>query len=204
MVLILSFDPAEKTLGIVLVRYNEHYKQHLKECTTISEINNILKDIYDFQYVNSICLRKNKTSTMKERLYNLHKFITEFNEDIVKPIIQKFNEELIVLVEQQNPSNAITVPISYCLLYEYSNYSSQFIGATLKNTIELDPYKKYGDFVEKYSNLYTANKKHSENNFIYYLTVHNKLDLLSKISKKDDVSDAFMQLFVWVRRNISI
>jgi len=88
----------------------------------------------------------------------------------------------------------------YCLLYEYSLYNVQLVGASLKNNIELDPNTSYGDFVKKYSSLYTANKRHSVNNFTYYLKMFNKEHLIQKFRKKDDVSDAFMQICGWLNK----
>jgi hypothetical protein len=196
--LILSFDPAKKTMGVVFLRYNENWENELENQTSISGINKCL-DYFEFIYVNSLYITdpKNKIS---DSLRHLKETITKLNEDIIIPAIEKYKEPLTVLVELQRPDNKDSVPVYYCLLYEYSQYNVHSVGATVKNTIELDPDMSYGRFLEKYSGSYTASKKHSENNFKYYLKLYKKEHLIKGIKKVDDPADAFTQIVGWLSR----
>jgi hypothetical protein len=194
--LILSFDPADKTLAVILLHYNEHWNEELADCNNLKEINEKL-DCFTIIYADVVYVT-NPKNKFHVRMMDLKNFIKKLNRDVVKPAISKYKDTIKVLVEQQNPSNPISVSISHCLVYQYSNYNSCLVGASLKNNIELDPNNTYGDFIAKYSTVYTANKKHSENNFLYYLKIFNKLNIVDKFKKKDDISDAFMQILGWL------
>lgn len=196
--LILSLDPATKTLGIIFVRYNENWEEDLEKCETMEEIRKTL-DNFEILYLNSAFITEPK-NPFGDRMKALKLFINNFNKTVLKPAIKKYNESLKVLVEQQRPDNPISVPVMHCLLYEYSIYDSCLVGAAIKNTVELDPNNTYGDFVKKYSAVYTANKRHSINNLEYYLKTFNKEHLLKGFKKKDDIADAFMQMVGWLNR----
>lgn len=203
--LIISFDCAVKTLGVAVVEYNDNWyneiqilirDKSLDKKVLLEKINEKVDNI-NIIILETVCIANTK-DILQKRLLGLKNYVNKLNERINEYL--KINnkilniEKTIVLIEKQNPSNPISVSISHCLLYEYSTYKSVLQGASVKNKVELDPEKSYGYFIEKYSNTYTSNKKHSINNFEYYMKIFKKEDLVKDIKKKDDVADAFNQI----------
>lgn len=211
--IILSFDCAIKTMGVVMIYYNENWinefiNEFLKNNCKITKlkIKNLLKIINNkkiliFEVAN-LCSAKIKIA---DKIMNLHKYTNELNNRISKILInEKFTEEKFgVVIERQNPNNHNSVPISHCLLYEYSAYKPCLIGASMKNQIELDLNTSFGHFIERYKSSYTARKKHSENNLIVFLKLIKRLDLIDEIKKKDDVADALNQIFAYIKEKLS-
>jgi hypothetical protein len=74
------------------------------------------------------------------------------------------------------------------------------VGPSLKNTCAFSKAGMHSNFIEKYTN-YTANKKHTTFNFMYYLKRYD-VSLYAKIIDsgiyKDDIADAFMMIYSWL------
>ena len=51
------------------------------------------------------------------------------------------------------------------MLKKNISYSTEIVGPSLKNKINLDKSKDYHFFLNKYVNNYDANKNHSKHNF---------------------------------------
>lgn len=78
----------------------------------------------------------------------------------------------------------------------------EVVGTTLKNAYHIAPGGEYANFIVNYSN-YVANKKHTDYNFKYFVKVfgNDKYDELLSISNKtNDIADAFMMIFNWLKK----
>jgi hypothetical protein len=76
------------------------------------------------------------------------------------------------------------------------------VGTTLKNSCRFHSDGAYENFIERYTN-YTANKKHTDWNFKYFIEkmdCKNRGDLLMIANKTNDIADAFMMVFGWLRK----
>lgn len=72
---------------------------------------------------------------------------------------------------------------------------------SLKNSHQIDPSDKgaYSTYIEKYTN-YTANKKHTTHNFVYYMNSMGKAEEIADINNKlNDIADAFMMAYAWCK-----
>lgn len=81
-----------------------------------------------------------------------------------------------------------------------------YVGGALKNTISLCREGLYAKFAVKYASSYSANKAHASYNFLRYLEVFDEITLsrlcrgATRVSKMDDVADAFMMCFAYLLR----
>lgn len=77
---------------------------------------------------------------------------------------------------------------------------------SLKNSYQIDPTEvgSYATYIEKYTN-YTANKKHTTANFVYYMKSMGKSDEIASIKNKlNDIADAFMMAYAWSKNKVLI
>ena len=83
-----------------------------------------------------------------------------------------------------------------------SNLAELFIvQPSLKNSHQIDPSElgSYATYISKYTN-YTANKKHTTANFVYYMKIMGKSDEIENINNKlNDIADAFMMAYAWCK-----
>ena len=63
-------------------------------------------------------------------------------------------------------------------------YSTEIIGPSLKNKINLDKSKDYHFFLNKYVNKYDANKNHSKHNFLKWVENKSIDKFIENIPKK--------------------
>jgi hypothetical protein len=92
-----------------------------------------------------------------------------------------------------------------------SNIRVEFVGCGVKNSHKTVSDGDYSNFIERYNINYTANKKHTEYNFLQFIKIMNDepLMLLEEFFKKrrnvnakyDDVADAFMMVYGWIVDN---
>jgi len=77
------------------------------------------------------------------------------------------------------------------------------IPCSIKNKFAFCAAGEYQNFISRYSN-YTANKKHTTYNFLYWLSVFKPsiVSKLKKIKKINDVADAFMMTYGWILLNL--
>lgn len=80
------------------------------------------------------------------------------------------------------------------------NHAELFIvQPSLKNSHQIDPSElgSYSTYISKYTN-YTANKKHTTANFVYFMKARGKESEISDIANKlNDIADAFMMAYAW-------
>ena len=77
------------------------------------------------------------------------------------------------------------------------------VGTGIKNSISFSEEGAYYNFIVRYSNK-VSNKKHTSWNFKYFMEHFGNLDadFFIKLSKKyDDISDSFMMIFGWLKKN---
>ena len=132
------------------------------------------------------------------------------------------NSKLTVLLEYQMGPNDKSRGIGSQVLYHFSNpnnnYNNVFnlpkkkmpnnivvkiVGASLKNKVNYDKEKPHSFFVGKYAKMYTANKKHSIHNFLYWLNLCGFNNLIKPFKKKnyDDIADAVNMTIAWIIKN---
>ena len=83
------------------------------------------------------------------------------------------------------------------------SHSVEIVGPSLKNKINLDKKKDHQFFLNKYTNKYDANKKHSSHNFLLWINQKSSECMIEKIPKKniDDISDSVTMGLSWIKYN---
>lgn len=211
----LSFDCATKTLAYVLLRinfcYNKNDLNQLRNLLTLIEQNNNNKTINDKMITmlnkidtdtkNSIIIisadcvdlfpgRCDKNITTVERIKTLADYI---NSTIFPLILDIPKEQIDVFVEFQMSYNTKSKIISIALLSLFNQYELYIVHPTLKNKMFITEEGKFTNFIKKYKNTYTANKKHALYNFKEYERIFNQnVDICDDL--KGHIADAFMQV----------
>lgn len=162
----------------------------------LKELNIILDSIFTIHYFNVINLLEDKktkdvgvidrTKSLKSKLNEIDKMV--FNE-------LKENK-LTVCIEYQMNCNDKSRTVYNQLIYNYScidNVEVKVIAPAYKNKIYIHKDLKHNVFIQKYRNNYIANKKHTYENFKFFVNVFNHN--ISHIKKKniDDIADSFIQ-----------
>lgn len=75
------------------------------------------------------------------------------------------------------------------------------LGSSLKNTISLGNELEYDKYISKWSK-YTANKKHTSDNFLRFVEIMNVGIKMNKGQKINDISDAFMLSLGFIKKNL--
>jgi hypothetical protein len=196
---VLSFDCANRSLAVCFMSIN---------LNTIDEL-----DVHNDTRITNhtkIHMLKVFDLTRGEKMDTVHRtaLLKECLNGVDQLIITSGVRPDQVLVEYQMSVNDKSRCVSNGILYHYScvpGVSVSLVGPTLKNKIcfSEDETLEYGTFIEKYASKYTANKNHSKANFLYWLDTHNLTNLVRKnnIEKKniDDIADAFMQIWGWLK-----
>jgi len=212
----LSFDVANKSLAISLIRFNKNYKNDIQNIKNnketieyIKQVNVILSNTIEYIYYSVEDLIPNKkikestiferSSSLKEKLRNIKHIINNLNAN-----------KIIVLIEYQMSSNYNANAIYNQIIYEFTNcidcllepiYDIHIMHPSYKNKIYFHNDLIHSNFLQKYNNNYIANKNHTKANFIYYLNVFNLTHVLDNIKKKniDDLADSFIQIFGYIK-----
>ena len=114
-------------------------------------------------------------------------------------IMKKYDEVINIYIEYQMNANDKSRCIFNQLIYAFSDtnlYKVKIITPTLKNKIYFSDELKHCKILQRYSKVYTANKIHCKENFLFFLNLFNKIKYINDIKKKnvDDIADTFMQL----------
>jgi hypothetical protein len=146
-------------------------------------------------------MKQNDISRAISHQISYHYITTNVN------VFMEYKEQFIKKSSINNP-NSITYAIDsypiHSVLMNDNNSSIivETVGTTLKNAYHIAPGGEYSNFIVNFSN-YVANKKHTDYNFKYYIKqfMHNKYDELISISNKtNDIADAFMMIFNWLKK----
>ena len=186
----------------------------------LEDLDEIYSDAVKVIYLNifdTIPGKKVKNTNTARRVAGL--------KGILFHLDKKFSPD-IVLIEFQMRVNAKSNSVCSCLLYHYSStaefagssasqalsqtdiepiefpHELHVVGASVKNTIHFSEAGRYAHFIKKYSTNYAANKAHCKFNMHRWLEIHDQLDMLRGIKKKnwDDIGDAFMMVMGWLSR----
>jgi hypothetical protein len=226
---ILSFDCADKTLGVCLIGYlpkpiiidELEFIKTLTDENFIQEefsslINNMLfvEEMWLFNLLGDVKVRDTedyiRLARLKYALKSINKYLSDNNITLSE-----------IHIEYQMGQNDLTRLISPAIIYEFVNednminliigpvteykessqspISISVIQAAAKNSFCFHESIAYNVFAAKYQTNTTANKKHTAENFRYFLEIQNKLMHkkidASKISHKEinHIADAFMQ-----------
>ena len=177
---ILSFDCANKSLGV---------------CAATIDANGKL-EVVKLEVVDLIPGRKVKCTNCIERAIGLKNYL---NKEWIKTCSWD-----LVLIEYQLISNDKSRIVSMQLCYHFADISKvKIVKPAAKNTIHFTNNLAYGNYAEKYSSNYVANKKHCAANLLHYVKTRNKMHLLKGIPKSRyaDVGDAFMQMLAYLKIN---
>lgn len=106
--------------------------------------------------------------------------------------------DIVLLERQMHFCDKVKTIMCFLCMY-YVGVDTRIIGASLKNTVQIDQSDRgaHGYWVERYSNK-VANKKHTTHNYLYYAE-RAKLPVLCR-KKKDDAADAFMMAVAFVQK----
>ena len=222
---IIGYDVAIKSLAVSIIKFNENWQHDLNNIMITFKSNNLenytpgqicqnaldainkISDLLD-SLINLIFLdvtdlipgKKIKDVTPLLKASRLKGYLSYIDNTYLKNI-QCYK----VLIEYQMGPNFKSNSIGAQILYHYANESNSFkeveiIGPSLKNQLNFDKIHTYEFFIKKYAKTYTANKKHTEANMLYWLKKYNFYHLLDTIksNKLDDIADAFMMSLAWL------
>lgn len=192
MINVLSFDPAVRNFGMVLLQFNNNWINDLTAIKLDTIENGILfcdiyKSIYKILYADTMDLcggKKVKQTTEVYRISNLKTLVQKF-KDRCNGI--KINH---VIVEYQMPKNDKSHAIMNCLIYEFG--SSIVVMQAFRKNLNITIAGPIQDYLLKYSKAYDANKAHLHCAFKLYLKL-TKQTTDNKTSNLKDVADAFFQ-----------
>ena len=183
----LSFDCANRSLAVCLVSIAD-----IKTPCTTSTI--LYAKVFD--------LTQGKKLATSERTVLLKGCLTDVDV-AVNALIEMHPK---VLIEYQMSINDKSRCVSNQVLYHYSgrfndcnSVGVHLVGPSLKNKVCFSGDEKYlhSTFMGMYASSYTANKKHTSANLMYWLKKNDQLYIVKNIKKKnlDDIADAFVQIY---------
>ena len=187
----LSIDCANKSLAIGLYSIVSNFK----ECITNpnkNELDNYIK-INFIKVIDLIPDKKLKDTNIYDKSKSLKINLDKINKEIITAIADQPFE---LLIEYQMNVNDKSRCIYSQIIYEYIDKCTiHTMPPSKKNILYMNKQLMYGEIMNNSNSNYLCNKNHSKYNFVYYLLVFNKLDLLKSIKKKnyDDIADTFMQ-----------
>ena len=168
------------------------------------ELNKLLDSVIDIRYLDVINLlndRKTKNVNIIDRSVCLKTKLL-----YIDSLLSKSNQTTVVIEYQMN-CNDKSRTIYNQLIYHYScinKFIVKVIAPAFKNKIYFSEELKHNKFLQIYRSNYIANKKHTSANFIYFMNVFDKSELISHIKKKniDDISDSFIQALYIVKQSL--
>ena len=213
----LSFDIANKSLAISLIKFDKQYKQiiyktkiksdnyenTIMNMTKLNKELNHIFDYYIYEVVDLIPQQKVRETTLIDRSKKLKEYLNNLNIQITDIKNKNNIENITVLVEYQPSFNEKSRTIYNQIIYEYSNipnYKLYIMNPLYKNKLYFSSNLKHSYFIQKYNNNYIANKNHTKVNFLYFLDQYKLNHIVKKIKKKniDDLADSFMQILAYI------
>lgn len=168
------------------------------------ELNKLLDSVIDIRYLDVINLlddRKTKNVNIIDRSVCLKTKLLYVDS------LLNISNQTTVVIEYQMNCNDKSRTIYNQLIYHYScinKFIVKVIAPAFKNKIYFSEELKHNKFLQIYRSNYIANKKHTSANFIYFMNVFDKSELISHIKKKniDDLSDSFIQALYIVKQSL--
>ena len=226
---IIGYDAAIKSLAVSIIKFNENWRHDLNNIMITFKSNNLenytpgqicqnaldainkISDLLDslitpifLDVTDLIPGKKIKDVTPLLKARRLKGYLSYIDNTYLKNI-QCYK----VLIEYQMGPNFKSNSIGAQILYHYAKESNalnesnevEIIGPSLKNKLNFDKIHTYEFFIKKYAKSYTANKKHTEANMLFWLKKYNFYHLLDNIKSKnklDDIADAFLMDLAWL------
>ncbi len=192
----LSIDCANKSLAVGFYSIISNFKECLANPNS-NELDNYIK----FNFIKVIDLipdQKLKDTNIYDKSSSLKSNLLEINNQITDCI---GTEKFELIIEYQMNVNDKSRCVYSQIIYEYIDKCIiHTMPPSKKNILFMHKQLMYGEVMNISNSNYICNKNHSKYNFIYYLLVFNKIELLKNIKKKnyDDVADTFMQFLAHV------
>lgn len=206
---ILSFDCAVKNMGIVLVDWDSKWTEKITDVfmsiqfestneiiDKLNKIEKLLFEQWDILYAKRADLIPGRNVSQVnaiDRARGLNTILCMIDEEF--PIVD------LILIEEQPPANFKSREIMDYIVYHYSKKGNmiKLIKPHHKN-MNINIVAPHQDYMLKYSNNYTANKKHIEENFIELLRRKNQLDIVKGEKNIKDIGDAMFQIIAYTMR----
>jgi hypothetical protein len=221
---VLSFDCADKTLGVALLEYDEEWKVKLepynkplpskiKKSEALAYVDGIaplLKPIRikGWWVVDLVPEGKSSDASLEVKLARLKYFLSSIpSADLIIVEYQmglntKSRNIMSGIIEYYtNPDPNIVVTGSSDITGgSCSPKNVVVVGTGLKNSHSFADHLDYSHFAAKYKTSYAANKNHCLSNMLYWMELWepDQLPLFKSLKKKDDVAEAMMQAIVFL------
>lgn len=165
---------------------------------------------------DTLCGKAVRETSDIERTMQLHKFLTNSNIAVPRLALLQSSAPVKVIIEHQpsrigEKTNTKSTMVAHQLAFYYIEYSPIFISPKFKNQIALADNLGFQTFVDYETNrgrsgrdmMYSARKKHSKANFLYFLKTFGLESILCGLSKSvfDDLADSTMQVFAYLVKN---
>jgi len=126
--------------------------------------------------------------------------IKKMSNYIKQTILPKIKDlpNIEIFIEFQMGSNHKARMISSALIAIFSEYTVRLINPSLKNKVYLSENGKHKYFIQKYSNLYSANKEHAKYNFELVEKVFQSNIPYTKKNERGHIADSFMQVLGYI------
>ena len=162
-------------------------------------------NIHKLEVIDLLPNQKTIHVGLTHRTDKLYTFITKFCDKLTAS--NWITSNMQVLIEYQMGPNKKTNDIQAQLIFHFLKYVSveniKLVGPSLKNTLYYinDPKSHHSFYIQKYRNLYTANKAHTRYLFVKWIQSTNQNKLLKHINKRNysDIADAFCQAVAWAK-----
>lgn len=192
----ISIDVAVRSLAIGVYKLKQIKNiDSMKDENSITmndNLNSIIQPIFMKVYDINEGSKVKETSIIdkaKSLKVTLHDLDFNIREDIE-------GEDIKVLIEYQMNANHGANAIFNMICYHFSDrYPIEIMKPAMKNKIYLHPTLTLSTFLGSCSSNYQANKQHTKYNMLYFLTITDRLKIVSDIKNKnlDDIADTFMQ-----------
>jgi len=151
-----------------------------------------LIEIIDGSVVNLVPGRPDSEVSTVERIKALAQYVSKR----ILPLLKKDSTtNVTVVIEFQMGHNARARAIAAALVALFAEYNVIIVGPSLKNRVSTCREGMYGNFAQKYSNNYGANKAHAIYNFSVIESVFGtQIPLTKPASLRGHIADSFMQV----------
>lgn len=191
----ISIDVATKSLAVGIYNVAPIDKTRVKDGAYLcSRVNPLIMKVYDIN--DGLKVRDTSIAEKASAL----KYVLQSVDD---EMARRTHESVLVLIEYQMNANHLSNAILNMIVYHFSNvYPIEIIRPSWKNTIALREDLSLSEFLARYSSNYRANKVHTRENMLHFLSTIGRLDLVKDIKKgnHDDIADTLCQMLAHATR----